>query len=139
MSEVKLGFAEGRQVVLGLISQGQEQIAVFKIGALGPRFEEVLRVSGILDQLIFLQRAAVLGNEVLLVIDPDFLGVGLEAEHFVGIGERDAVAIGFKLEEPLGSAFHIGQNARVIIDGWQGDQKDLFLFLEEIEGSVVVQ
>ena len=93
-------------------------------------------MAGVLDQLIFLQRAAVLGDELFLVIDPDFISVGLEGKHFVGMGERDAVAIGFELDEALGSAFHAGQDAGVIIDGRQREQKGLLLLQEEIDGSL---
>ena len=109
---------------------------MFKIGALGPGLEKALGVAGVLDQLIFLQRAAVLSDELLLVIDPEFMSVGLEGKHFVGMGERDAVAIGFKLDEALGGAFHAGQDAGVIIDGRQREQKGLLFLQEEIDGSL---
>jgi len=109
---------------------------VFKVGALGSGLEKALGMAGIFEQLIFLQGAAVLGDEPLLVIDPDFMGVGLEGKHFVGMGERNAVAIGFKLDEALGSAFHAGQDAGVIIDGRQREQKGLLLLQEEIDGPL---
>jgi hypothetical protein len=58
---------------------------VFKVGALGPRLEKALGMAKVFDQLIFLQGAAVLDDEPFLVIDPDFMGVGLEGKHFVGM------------------------------------------------------
>jgi len=109
---------------------------MFEVGALGSGLEKALGVAGVLDQLIFLQRAAVLSDELLLVIDPEFMSVGLEGKHFVGMGERDAVAIGFELDEALGSAFHGGQDAGVIIDGRQREQKGLLFLQEEIDGSL---
>ena len=58
---------------------------MFKVGALGPGLEEALGVAKVLNQLIFLQRSVVLGDELLLVIDPDFMGVGFEGQHFIGV------------------------------------------------------
>ena len=103
---------------MGRVPQGKRSIAVFKVGALGPGGEKALGVAGVLHQLIFLVGASVLGDELFLVIERDPLVIGLEGEHSGGMGERDTVAVGFKLDQGLGGAFHAGQDETGIIIGF---------------------
>ena len=72
-------------------------------------------MAGVFDQLIFLLGSLVLGDEVFFVVEGNPLVVGLESEHAGGIGEGDAVAVGFKLDQGLRGAFYCQGEAGIII------------------------
>ena len=67
-----------------------------------------------------------LSDELILVIDRDERIVRLEDEHSGGIGKGDTVAVGFELDERLGSTFDRGGDADIVIPLWQGDETMLF-------------
>jgi hypothetical protein len=79
--EVEFGFGKEFQVMVSRFPQGEEKIAVFKIGALGPGRKQALIVAGVFHQLIVLVRALVLSDELFLVIEKDPVVIGLEGKH----------------------------------------------------------
>ena len=85
------------------------------------------------DALIFLERAKMLSEELVLVIDRDELVVRLEDEHSGGIGKRDAVAVGFELDERLRGTLGGGSNPDIVIPLRQRDETILFFPQEQID------
>jgi hypothetical protein len=83
-------------------------------------------VVGILDALILLERARMLSDELILVIDRDELIVSLESEHSGGVGKGDTVAVGFELDESLRTAFDRGGDPDIVIPLGQRDEAMLF-------------
>ena len=92
-------------------------------------------MAGVFDRLIFLLGPLVLGDEFFFVIKGNPLVVGLEGEHAGGIGEGDAVTVGFKLDQGLRGTFHRQGEAGIIIRFGQRGQKGLFLLGKEVQGS----
>jgi len=72
-------------------------------------------MAGVFEYLVFLVRSWMLSDELFFVIEGDRLVIGLEGEHVRGIGKRDTVAIGFKLDQRLGSAFDTEGQTGILI------------------------
>ena len=89
----------------------------------------------IFDHLVFLVRSLMLGDQFFFVIEKDRLVIGLEGKHARGIGKGDTVAIGFKLGQRLGSAFHTPDQAGIKINLGQRDQKGFLLLFKEVNWS----
>lgn len=81
MGEVEFGFGKEFHIMVSSFSQGENGIAVFKIGALGPGRKKSLIMAGVFHQLIVLVRALVLSDELFLVIEKDPVVIGLEGKH----------------------------------------------------------
>lgn len=56
-----------------------------------------------------------LGDQFFFIIEGDRLVIGLEGQHAGGIGKGDAVAVGFKLDQKLGSALDPQEQTGIVI------------------------
>ena len=78
-----------------------------------------------------------LSQELVLVINGDELIVSFEREKAAGMGGGDAIAVGFELDQRLGSAFNRGCDSDIIIPFRQGDETGLFLPDKQIDGLLL--
>jgi len=92
-------------------------------------------MAGVLDDLVFLVGAWMLGDLFFLIVDRDPLIIGLEGQHAGGIGKGDTVAIRFKLDQRLGGAFDSQGETGIVIGFREGDQEGLLLFDKEVHRS----
>ena len=74
------------------------------------------------------------GNQFFFIIDGDKPCIRLQDKRHGGVGKRDAVAVGFKTDKPLGGALHGQEDTRITIDFGQRNEAGLFFFPEAVDG-----
>jgi hypothetical protein len=106
------------------LEEGQQEGRVTGPLALG---QQVLEVIGIADVLVAIIAAEVGGDEFLVVIDEQLIGVNLQAQFLGGVEGRHGVTVGVQHDATAAIGAGRTDDGAVVGQRWQGFEVGLFL------------
>ena len=120
MARVEAAFLQFTVVILGLAREAEETHEEFLVPCLGSVLDQSFGMVGVFIIFVSIISAGMAGDELLLMIDAEAVGVDSQAEFGAGIPVGNGIGIGVDFDAELRGSPELNGSADIIRVRWQG-------------------